>query len=281
MTHIITYQNTLKDVYDKEIELNCFESLSFDKAYKMMEYLQIVLKKLKQKITSTGFKSTEEEITFFKKIKPKILGKLIFYNKVYQYESNCPNNNFASEKYYNKKLQELYLEYKKYLNNHDFYKYYKTSRTDKDSQYFTLGHIDTFSGINSFVFEIDLEFSTYYDYKIARIIAHDLLYIFLSTKVNLPQVDIGNANITSYQESITWSESQNALIELIYALHVAGSINHGKGEIRKIASLFQELFGINLLDIHHAFHRMKTRAKSRTSYLDKLKESLEDYMDRD
>ncbi len=47
--------------------------------------------------------------------------------------------------------------------------------------------------------------------------------------------------------------------------------------MRKIAVLFQQLFGITCLDIHHASHRMKARFKSKTYYLDKLKEGLEEY----
>ncbi len=37
--------------------------------------------------------------------------------------------------------------------------------------------------MNSFVFEIDLHFSTYYDYKVARIIANDLLLNYLHLKI--------------------------------------------------------------------------------------------------
>ncbi|MDX4973961.1 RteC domain-containing protein [Myroides odoratimimus] len=32
--------------------------------------------------------------------------------------------------------------------------------------------------------------------------------------------------------------------------------------------------------LHHALHRMKTRARSKTCYLDRLKEELEQYMDK-
>nr|WP_325641297.1 RteC domain-containing protein [Chitinophaga sp.] len=33
--------------------------------------------------------------------------------------------------------------------------------------------------------------------------------------------------------------------------------------------------------MHYSFHRMKYRAGSRTSFLDQLKSSLEEYMDKD
>ncbi|MDM1513508.1 RteC domain-containing protein [Myroides odoratimimus] len=272
MAQTITYQTALKFIYEKEMELNCSETPTIKNAFEMIEYLQFILKTLKKTVIQTSFKSTSQEIEFFKNIKPKILGKLIFYNKVYRFESNCPNDTQAAQKYYSKKIHDLHIEYKKHLYNNDFFKYYKTSRTDRDTEYFTLGKVNILSGINSFAFEIDLDFSTYYDYKIARIIAHDLLSDFLNQKTF--------NNIQEYSISLTWSESQNALIELIYALYLSRSINDGKLELRKISVVFQQIFDINLLDIHHAFHRMKYRAKSKTSYLDKLKEALEEYMNK-
>lgn len=72
-------------------------------------------------------------------------------------------------------------------------------------------------------------------------------------------------------KDISWTNSQNALIELIYALYASKSIAYGKIGIRKLALIFQILFRTPLNDIHHSFHRMKTRAGSRTAFLDQLK----------
>jgi len=72
-------------------------------------------------------------------------------------------------------------------------------------------------------------------------------------------------------KDIFWTESKNSLVELIYALHASGAISHGKIGIRKISLLFQISFRVNLGDLHHSFHRMKTRAGSRTAFLDQLK----------
>ncbi len=246
----------------------------------MVVYISEILSTLKKNILGQGFKNEQDEIHFFKEIKPKILSKLIFYNKLYRIETFSPTySNNLLENYYLKKIAQLSSEFKIYAYKTDFYRYYKSERTDKDLEYFTLGNIDFHNGLSSIVFEIDCKFSTYYDYKIARILANELLYDYLQAKIFSIQATYGYADVQD-KDSLVWSESQNALIELIYALHVAGSINYGKGEIRKIAVFFQGLFGISLTDMHHAFHRMKTRSKSKTSYLDKLKESLENYMDK-
>jgi len=47
-------------------------------------------------------------------------------------------------------------------------------------------------------------------------------------------------------KDIFWTESKNALIELIYALYAAAAISHGKISVRKISLMFQILFGITL-----------------------------------
>lgn len=278
MTQNAFYKGVLETIKSKEIELNLIDSTSISKAYEMIRFLRLLLMKLKEEILQLGFKNQKDEIDFFKVIKPQVLGKLIFYNKLYSIETSCPIDVVVKNKYYHKHLEELNLEYKKYFAYNEFYKYYNANRTDKDIEYFTLGKTDLLIGINSFIFEIDLLFSTYYDYKIARIVAHDLLQNYLHEKILEHDTIINNSQLLS--SNLIWSESQNALIELIYALYLSGSINNGKGEIRKIAVLFQQLFDIKLLDIHHAFHRMKTRAKSKTCYLDKLKEVLEEHMNK-
>lgn len=62
-----------------------------DEAFKMISYLQEVLASLKVSVIKDGFQSEWEEINFFRNVKPSILGKLIYYNKVYRIECTCPS----------------------------------------------------------------------------------------------------------------------------------------------------------------------------------------------
>ncbi|MNF72739.1 RteC protein [compost metagenome] len=184
-------------------------------------------------------------------------------------------------KYFSGELQHLKNEYKEHVCNSDFYRYYRSGRTDRDHDFFRLGKINLNTGLNSFIFEVDTQFSTYYDYKVSRIIADELLYNYLILKINpvdKPDMVLKNAEST---KDVFWTESKNAMIELIYALYVSGAISNGKIGIRKISLVFQLLFRTQLGDIHHAFHRMKDRAGNRTLFLDQLKSSLEQYMDKD
>lgn len=275
-------QDILFEIHKKEEKISSQSKRLIDEAYEMTLYLQDLLFSVKKTVADIGFKNEQDEINFFRTIKPQILGKLIYYNKIYRIETSCPvNNGKLYEKYFANQLAMLKREYIEHLCVSDFYRYYRSGRTDRDSIYFKRGHINYHDGLNSIVFEIDPAFSTFYDYKTARIIANELLYSYLLTKISPDDNPDVVLQKPESSKDIFWTDSKNALIELIYALHAAASISHGKIGIRKISLMFQILFRIPLGDLHHAFHRMKTRTGSRTAFLDQLKASLEEYMDKD
>ncbi len=280
MKHLLS--NIILEIHNKEDKISSHSKSLIDEAYEMTLYLQDLLFSVKTQVIKNGFKSELEEINFFRTIKPQILGKLIYYNKVYRIETTCPvSSGKMYESYFSGQLTNLKREYMDHICNSDFYRYYRSGRTDRDNTYFRRGNINYHDGLNSIVFEIDPAFSTFFDYKIARIIANELLYSYLITKINPDEdPDIVLQKPEHYKE-VFWTESKNALIEMIYAIYATGAISHGKIGIRKISLMFQILFRIPLGDLHHAFHRMKTRAGSRTSFLDQLKISLEEYMDKD
>jgi len=270
------------EIHNKEDKVSSQSKRLIDEAYEMTLYLQELLFSVKKQIAENGFKNDEEEIQFFRTIKPQILGKLIYYNKVYRIETTCPvSNGKMYFSYFSTQFANLKREYIEHICNSDFYRYYRSGRTDRDDTYFKRGNINYHDGLNSIVFEIDPEFSTFYDYKIARIIANELLYSYLLTKINPDENPDAIQQKPESSKDIFWTESKNALVELTYALYASTSISHGKIGVRKISLMFQILFGITLGDLHHAFHRMKTRSGSRTAFLDQLKSSLEEYMDKD
>jgi hypothetical protein len=279
MRHLL--HKIVSDIQKQERKLSAQASSFMDEAYGMTIYLKKLLGDIKEDIINEGFTTLEDEILFFKQIKPTVLGKLIYYNKVFRIETACPvSNGNMYESYFAMHLRELKQEYSEHVCNSDFYRYYRSGRNDRDEQYFTLGKINCYDGLNSFVFEIDTKFSTYFDYKVAKIIANELIYNYLTTKLSPEQ----NPDVLLQQEETKdffWTQTKNALIELIYALYACDAISHGKIGIRKISMVFQILFRVSLNDIHNSFHRMKTRAGSRTLFLDQLKYSLEEYMDRE
>jgi hypothetical protein len=271
-------RNIRLKIKEEEEKLSLTPETVIKESCKMVLLLNTQLQQLKDHVLSTGFAGKQEEIEFFKEVKPMIFGKLLYYNKLYQIETGRPVDlGSATRKYFKNKLSKLEDEYINKVSVSDFYKYYRSGRKDKDEHYFMRGHIDWQHDFRNWVFEIDIHFSTYYDYELARIIAYDLLYEYLYFRLETFEQRPDNSFATSTgSKKIPWTESKNALIELIYALHISQSVGYGKSGIRQIAALFQSMFDVQFGDIHHAFKRMKYRTGP--TYLDRLKANLESYI---
>lgn len=108
---------------------NQINELLFEQENQLTTYEQVIevilqkMTKLKEYVLKTGSKNTQEEIYFFKHIKPQFIAKLIYYNAAYKIESKKPNKTKSGKKYINNELKKL----KKFFdNNLEFYKYYRT-----------------------------------------------------------------------------------------------------------------------------------------------------------
>lgn len=181
---------------------------------------------------------------FFKHQKPAIVSKLIYYNAIYKIETKKPYGAKPIKKYLNDELRKL----KRYFdNNLEFYKYYRTNNSFIDDKLFVRGKYDIKLSLDTFYFEADHNFSTSHDYKVAKIIANDLIQVYLE----------GLLLNTAYQDKSTdlpklnWSGSKTALIELIYALHSQGVFDNGNADIKVIAKTFERAFNIDLGDFYH------------------------------
>ncbi|WP_407032249.1 RteC domain-containing protein [Polluticaenibacter yanchengensis] len=68
---------------------------------------------------------------FCRTIKPHILGKIIYYNKVFQVETGCPvRNGKMFIRHFARRLKELRNEFRQSICNTDFYKYCRLGLTE-------------------------------------------------------------------------------------------------------------------------------------------------------
>ncbi len=98
--------------------------------------IELILKELvviKDIVVKKGFGNLEEEIHFFKKLKPLLVSKLIYYNAIYKIEAKKP---YGGDKIVKKYLKAELSKLKNYFdNNLEFYKYYRTNSTYLDHKY--------------------------------------------------------------------------------------------------------------------------------------------------
>lgn len=95
-----------------------------------VDYLQEILGELKTFIISYPFASTEEEIHFFKELKPLLASKIIYYNTVYKIEVRFPSGSEDVQRDY--LLSETDRISKSFQRNLAFYQYHRTKATYLD-----------------------------------------------------------------------------------------------------------------------------------------------------
>lgn len=244
--------------------------------YRCEKAIDIILKSiinLKKLVAKNNFKSETEEILFFKELKPLFTSKLIYYNMIYKIEMKKPNGgNRILKKYYNNELLKL----KAFFDNElEFYQYYRSGSTYLDYKYFLRGKFDIKMALDSYYFETDKTFSTSHDFKVARILAHDLIQLYLENQI----ITINNKDTTEKTQNKTniklmWTGSKVALIELMYALHTEGVFNNGAADLKDIADYFEHTFDINLGQYRRVFLEIRARKSEKSKFITTLNEAL-------
>jgi hypothetical protein len=134
-----------------------------------------------------------------------------------------------------------------------------------DSQYFTR------KGSQYLPLKKDEKFSTRYDVKLARILAHEMIKDYILASIRKSEYSKADASYNPLQ----WTTQKVALVELIYALHAAGAFNYGKTDVKQIVNCFEDVFGIDLGNYARVFSEIRIRKKGQTNFIDHLKQRLE------
>ena len=267
---------------DAEIESIGFNNdITINDALHIVKYIIPLYDQLRKLTVDHIFSSTEEEIYFFKELKPNILGRYLYFNKVYRIESQCPSgSNDVIKEYLNDELGGLTYFFRRNL---ELYQYYRSKATTYDTYYFIRGKSDIRLCCDSFQCDRDPMFSTGYDHKIAKILANEMLQIYLNKRIiNLGQSEaINKQAITKIPYPANWTSNKIFLIELGYALYVAGDINNGNITVKEIMNLLGAMFNIDLGDYYRGYITLKNRKKDRTLYLKTLIEKLLKRMEED
>ncbi len=246
------YNDTLQTLEKAIKELETEIDYSIQRIEAIIDTILRSLYKIKQYVLKRGFKNIDEEIYFFKYQKPAIVSKLIYYNAIYKIETKKPYGAKPVKKYLNGELKKL----KRYFdNNLEFYKYYRTNNTFIDDKLFLRGKYDIKLSLDTFYFEADDSFSTSHDYKVAKIIANDLIQVYLEDQLHNTAYREKSTNLPN----LKWTASKTALIELIYALHSQGVFDNGNADIKVIAKTFENAFNVDLGDFYHTFMGLKSR----------------------
>lgn len=261
---------------DIEKKLKKIESADLNILKKSLEASLVLgdaFQKMKEFISTYTFRDEAEEIEFFKVIKPRLFYRLIYYRKIYNIEMNRPVGVESQRAYL---IDEIKAINRYNAKRSDFVRYYRSGLTHMDSMCYLRGSIDTALYLESFHHERDPSFSTNCDFKVARILANELLIQYLTKELEVFEQRQVEQSLPRVR--LTWNGTKTELVEQIFAWDsrkVFGNI-----PLTRLAEYIQTVFNIELdKNFSRTFGDMRIRNRQ-TPFLDSLKEALLGRMNR-
>lgn len=262
------------DKLEKEIDnrLKAIEKSNLNVLKKSLEASLVLgdaFQRLREFISTYTFKNEAEEIEFFKTIKPRLYHRLIYYRKVYNIEMNRPVGVESQKAYLIDEIKAI----NRYNNKHsDFVRYYRSGMTHLDSLYYLRNRNDTALYLESFHYERDPKFSTNADFKVAKLLANELLSTYLKGELEALEYVKTASDDSLPSVRLTWQDSKTDLTELIYLLDSKRSF--GNVPLSQLAAYIANVFNIQLdTNLSRTFCDMKLR-NNPTPWIDKAKQAL-------
>jgi len=269
---MIQFTSRLKNEVDTEIEqIECAEINTMVKSLEASRVLRKAFKELKTFILSYNFQGDEEEILFFKEIKPRLCFRLIYYQKLYNIEMDRPTGTDKQREY----LSEILNDINRYNHKRlDFIRYYRSGSSCSDSFYFLRGQADTEQYMETFSHEFDPNFSTNCDFKVAKILSNDMLSDYLEREIEALN-DNNNIIAGSFgfpAVKLTWKGTKAEFQEQILSWDSAATF--GDVPFTQLHSYMQNVFNIQVDGkLSRVLDDLKTRNEP-TPFINKLRNLL-------
>jgi hypothetical protein len=228
------------------------------------------IKELKEFVEKQSFASDQEEIYFFKYIKPSFYSLLIYQLELFTLESNKPCLD-------QKKLRAYYVKemefVERFFKQHGFhYEYYRLDANDLDNLYFKRGE-NVQSILIPEIPEPNPDFSTCCDHLFSKFIAMEMLRDTLSK-----MIDALSTTPDTMGEPVMemrWTGDKVNLAEIIYGIYFTGQINYGKTELSTMIKWLGKIFQIDLKRIYSDYKDIRNRkVASPTRYLDQMRTAM-------
>lgn len=243
-------------------------------------YVGKILGQLQNTVQNNQFESVEEEIQFFKYLKPKFYQWKIYYLEIYSMESCRPVCGKPLIKFYNEQVKF----YQSFFDRHGYYyQYYRLKLVEMDSYYFVRG-----AGLPYLVMpdvhELNSSFSTALDYLFAKFMAYEelLKYVLAEIERLTASKAVAEPEAKSHAPLMKWTGDKTNLVEVIYGLFYTGQLNSGNATVADIIKWMEHHLQIDLSRSYKNFIDIKNRKRdSPTKFLDKMKDFILQRIDED
>ncbi|MDR2272016.1 MAG: RteC domain-containing protein [Sphingobacterium sp.] len=232
------------------------------------------ISRLREFIADYTFKSPDEEIRFFKEIKPEFQKELIYNEEVLYIESNCPVGAHKARKIF---IDRALTRIQSYFEKHNFiYNYCRSGETSLDNIFFVRSPKPIPLTPVSFS-DIDPEFSNPHSYKVAKLKAFEEVRDYLNglQRKNNTGDNFQDELLKESKQQVVFTGPKAALEEALLGMNEKGWFNYGNFPAKRLFQAFEILLNIKLSDPSRSLIAMSIRKKGYTPYIDKMKDALE------
>lgn len=242
----------------------------------ILHYIEMKLKEIYKWLKKHIFLSVQEEIYFFKELKPRMVSKLLFYKKLLKLVSTAPQTKKDKRKQYEKLLTEI-RQYT--MHNREFYEYYRSRSSDKDEDHFVRHSYKDIIKYDCCLINYDSKLSTSHDYNVATIMANDLFTIHLENKLD----ELDGKNVSKnvpVERKFNWTGSKVDLTEIVYGFQASGCINNGNFDLKELAIFLGTLLNVEIdSNLYGHYSDIKSRKVLKTRFINTMSKKLIEKMD--
>lgn len=273
-TNLLTLLSKLTD------QLNGLNGLRENDPHSITEAINIVASTIVQvndHVRSVPFSNEQEEIHFFKKIKPEFDGRMIFYLMLLRLSQCSLQTGNTEVAGLSNQLHLIDLFYK---TENAFYLYYKLDRTHLDDKYFLRKSNSFEVPYDEDHVHFDLQTNTYMSAKAARIVAYELFKEHINRTFLAPLSATLGKKENKNEPGLRWAASVADFMEFVYSAHEYGLF--GKGiKISTLINFLAPYFGVKVTNGYKTWEDIRLRKKDRTPFIRSLLTSLERRIDHD
>ena len=256
----------LSELEQRLLEIDNSNNPSINKCSLKITLCQDFNKRLRELYFNASLDTAEEQIHFFKTLKPKFVSELQFNLEAMNYYKERPR---ASKKLKGQYINHCMEKASLFMVKHCEFNTYMNMQSDHlDDVYFTKRDYDP-KLHGSFEYPSDPFFSSPADPTLSCLLAADRYLQFLKNQkfaLKNPTLDPSWES----QKTLDWHGSKTDLVELVYALHSAGKLI---GDLKHSFAVMEKAFNIDIGNYYRLYTDIKLKKKP-DSMLKELNTSL-------
>ncbi|BBE16324.1 tetracycline resistance element mobilization regulatory protein rteC [Aquipluma nitroreducens] len=269
-------------ILDLENDLSRMKDVS-ESVPEQLEYAvgqcKVALDRMRKLVVSEGFPDQKLEIYFFKKIKPAVYSKLLYYRAVFEIESNRNEIDIKGQKKY---FQQQMDKIKEYMDKHQpKVQYYKCNFKHLDEKYFVRENNEIPMEIRGDQHLLDEDFFTWHDHTFSTIRSNEMLMDYLRKEMEHLESS-GKETTEIFKSTLRWTGNKIDFAEILYSIHFSNAVNDGNTTIKELAEAMGYIFNVDVTkDIYKFYIEIKQRKVEKAKFLDHLKAILKRRIDED